>query len=214
MASFGEHLRFGLAVHLLLLVASGGLYFAGLVGGATLRTVGLLLPLTLLGAAFPDIDSTQSLTFRFFKRYVPIILGVFGANAVLRSGMAGTVLSDLAVVRADPEFVAGLVVASTGWAIWSCTRWLIPYLQPTHRGVTHRVSTGLVLSLCVAVGAIVHLGAAQDSRGVRTAAIAAVTFFGGFLSHLVADGRFDEYLRLLRPLAVWRDDEHTETNQE
>ena len=190
MTGSGAHLRYGFAVHMLLVAAVTLGYVGSLLPVQMLATTVAVLPLTLAGALFPDLDHHSALPYRYGKRFIPPTMALI---AIL---VGGRYRVPIAVALAgDPvprlgQFLSGAVVASLGWGTWVATAALFPVLRPPHRTITHRVPTGVVAALCV--GGIVSLlvgGHGPLLAAERVFVIAtSVAFLCGFVSHLAADG--------------------------
>jgi hypothetical protein len=165
-------------------------YVTSVVPVRLLATAAAVLPLTLAGALFPDLDHHSSLPYRYGRRFLPPILAVVALIVGVRYrvpiavALAGTSAPSLG------RFLSGAVVASLGWGTWVACTALFPVLRPSHRTVTHRVPTGVVTALCV--GGIVSLlvggqGPLLASEQVFVI-VTSVAFLVGFVSHLAADG--------------------------
>lgn len=185
MAGFEGHLRYGVGIHGLMIASAGIGYAGGVVGNGTLALVAAALPLTLGGALFPDLDHPSSLTYRYGKRYLPLLFAAVAFVVGLRH--RGAVAAAIAPRAAGTgAFLSGVVVASVAWGALTGTRWLLPRLRPPHRSVTHRLPTGFIAGLCV--GTLVALiTGGTVAAGFLVELISSGSFFAGFISHLIAD---------------------------
>jgi|AntRauMinimDraft_4_1070384.scaffolds.fasta_scaffold00723_7 membrane-bound metal-dependent hydrolase YbcI (DUF457 family) len=195
MAGFDGHLRYGVAVYGLMLAVAGLGYVGGVVVAGTLALVVAALPLTLAGALFPDLDHPSSLSYRYGKRYLPLLFAAVALVVGLRyrGAVAETVAPRAAGTGA---FLSGVVVASMAWAALTGTRWLLPRLRPPHRTVTHRLPAGLVAALCVGVFLALLTGEA-DPAGFDVELIGSGAFLAGFISHLAADDMLPAFRKRL-----------------
>ncbi|QLC35125.1 metal-dependent hydrolase (plasmid) [Halarchaeum sp. CBA1220] len=204
MSGFETHLRWGLATHAVLVAATASAYLLGACSLGPLALVCVSLPATLAGALFPDLDHQASIPHRYGADVCPVLVAAVALVVGLRYRPAIAATVTRATGRPG-AFLGGVVVASLAWSAWVGTRRLFPVLRPTHRTVTHRLSTGVVVALCV--GAVVSLLLGTDgSVGAPVRAVAlteSAAFLLGFLSHLGADGLHREYSERVRAL-VWR----------
>lgn len=189
MMDCGTHLRYGFGVHMLLIAAVTLGYVGGVLPLRALATTAAVLPLTLAGALFPDLDHHSALPYRYGKRFLPPTLSVFALLVGVRYRVPIAVALSGASAPSLGRFLSGAVVASFGWATWVASILLFPVLRPTHRTITHRVPTGVVAALCVGGIASLLLGgqgpilAAERVFVIGTSA----AFLIGFISHLAAD---------------------------
>ncbi|MFP4189159.1 MAG: metal-dependent hydrolase [Halobacteriales archaeon] len=209
MGSFEDHMRYGVASYVLAVVIGGGgvayLFSRGMVGvsDVVVAAVGgvAAFPFAVAGAGFPDIDHHAARPHRFFKKWVSVIAAVVGAYLLFVSGVAveaGTAAVDeVATASVVPEPVVGGGVAAVGGVAAAGTAYLaVTYLKPPHRGVTHSLSTGVVVAAGVGVGigyaasmvAPLVLSASPPMVGALAGGIAGGGFLVGFLSHLQCDG--------------------------
>lgn len=190
MTDCEAHLRYGFAVHMVLVAAVTLGYVGGLLSVRVLATTAAVLPLTLAGALFPDFDHHSALPYRYGKRFIPPGMAVIALFVGVRYRVPIAVaLAGEAAPRLG-RFLSGAVVASLGWGTWVATAALFPVLRPSHRTITHRIPTGVVAALCV--GGIVSLlvgGHGPLLAAERVFVIGtSVAFLFGFVSHLAADG--------------------------
>jgi phage shock protein PspC (stress-responsive transcriptional regulator) len=190
MGNYEEHVQYGHVAYVLLCIAVTG---ALLSGGVQLLEGALLLagmyPFVRLGAAFPDVDHHASHPHRMLKK-VMFVTGIVGTYLlVLTFGfepLLGVVTEFVPVERASAVTSVGiLVLALLGGVV---TQGAVTRFRPKHRGITHRIPTGLVVSVVIAG----VLGGTGTYFGVQYAvtvsAVFAGAFFIGFLSHLQCDG--------------------------
>jgi hypothetical protein len=175
----------------MLLVAAVTLgYIGSVVQMRMLATTAAILPLTLAGALFPDLDHHSALPYRYGKRLVPLILALVALFVGIRYRELIAVVLAEGSASSYGQFVSGAFVASLGWGTWIVSTALFPVLRPPHRTITHRVPTGVVAALCV--GGMVSLligGRGGLIPTERMFVIAtSVAFLLGFVSHLAADG--------------------------
>lgn len=190
MTDCKAHLRYGFGAHMLLVAAVTLGYIGSVVQMRMLATTAAILPLTLAGALFPDLDHHSALPYRYGKRLVPLILALVALFVGIRYRELIAVVLAEGSASSYGQFVSGAFVASLGWGTWIVSTALFPVLRPPHRTITHRVPTGVVAALCV--GGIVSLligGRGGLIPTERMFVIAtSVAFLLGFVSHLAADG--------------------------
>lgn len=195
MSGFEGHLKTGIIFYVLFLIVGtfGISTYATMQGGTLpLLPIGLLVvafPLGLIGAMFPDIDHHASKPFKMFKRLVTgvLIVGVLAGAYIFSNTLIAYVpasvapsVPDVAFVVAGAGLACGFIVLSTGP--------VLRIVQPKHRGTTHRMPTGILVSGVLA-GISVWLGSqvsAVPELFVGGAIFSA--FLVGFASHLYADG--------------------------
>lgn len=190
MTDYEAHLQYGFAVHMLLVAAVTLGYVTNLLSVQMLAMTVAVLPLTLAGSLFPDLDHHSALPYRYGKRFIPPAMALI----ILLVGVRYRVPIAVALAGEPAprlgQFLSGAVVASLGWGSWVATAALFPVLRPPHRTITHRVPTGVVAALCV--GGIVSLlvgGHGSLLTAERVFVIAtSLAFLFGFMSHLAADG--------------------------
>jgi hypothetical protein len=184
------HLRAGIAVHMLLVAGTTVGYVGGVVHLGAIATTAVLLPVTLAGALFPDLDHPSSLPYRYGRHVLPLLAAVVVAVVGVRYRVPIAVVLEGKTIDSLGSFLSGIIVASLGWGAWAVGYVLFPMVRPPHRTVMHRVPTGVVAALCV--GGVVSLligGHGTLGAGERVLIISSSgTFLLGVLSHLVADG--------------------------
>jgi hypothetical protein len=190
MPDLKKHLQYGLFSHFMMVTAISSLYLGGLVSTKILTTALLTIPFTLIGAVFPDIDHHRSSVCRWVERYVPAILGVIAAAVAIHYRLILLNVTGGRIFGVDSAFAARVGVGTTGWMTWVVTRRLLPQLRPSHRTVTHRISTGILLSVCVAAvfAAGLRVFGVTSVVGSALGCVAGKAFLTGFISHLLADG--------------------------
>jgi len=116
MTDCEAHLRAGFAVHVLLVASITVAYIVGVTHLGMIATTAAVLPLTLAGAAFPDLDYHSSLPYRYGRRVLPVVFGglvivvEFRYWQSIKLALVGSTGSGLG------GFVSGVVVASFGWS--------------------------------------------------------------------------------------------------
>ncbi|WP_435102520.1 hypothetical protein [Halarchaeum sp. P4] len=206
MSDFETHLRWGIATHSVLVAIVVTTYLVGVSPLGALALAMATLPITLAGALFPDLDHPSSIPHRYGAHGCPVLAGALALAISLRYQPA--VIETLGRVTGQPSaFLGGGLVASLAWATWLGTWRLFPILRPSHRTVTHRLSTGIVVALCIGASVSLLLGADGPIRtSVRAVSLAAsATFLLGFLSHLSADGLHHDYATRLHALVTSHD---------
>jgi hypothetical protein len=212
MGSFEEHMRYGVAAYALAVTLAGGvvgyLAYAGYLSGGSLALAAVAavagFPFAVAGAGFPDIDHHAAKPHRFLRKWVSVVAAVGAAYVLFASGVAadagGAAVSELTAASVVPEPVVGGGVSFLGGLAAGAAAYVgVAVIKPPHRGVTHTLTTGVVVAagVGVAVGyaAAVGTGAvlasppfAPSAAGVVAGGIAAAAFFVGFLSHLQCDG--------------------------
>lgn len=190
MTDCEAHLRYGFAAHMVLVAAVTLGYVGALLPVRVLAMTAAVLPLTLAGSLFPDVDHHSALPYRYGKRFIPPTMAVIALLVGVRYRVPIAVALAGETAPRLGRFVSGAVVASLGWGTWVATAALFRVLRPPHRTITHRVPTGIVAALCV--GGIVSLlvgGHGPLLAAERVFVIGtSVAFLFGFVSHLAADG--------------------------
>lgn len=189
MGGFETHMKYGVTAHV---VASAALI--GVVYTSPLPLIVALvavagLPVTLAGAAFPDIDHPSSKPNRLFRRILGVVgvfttayvYGLYGfmpAYAWFQTAGAEGAALPLTSVSVVVLSLCGGAAAHRGFEV----------VRPPHRGVTHRIPTGVVAALGVGVF-VWGLGAVSGAPlpGLLSSVIGSL-FLTGFLSHLACDG--------------------------
>lgn len=191
MGSFEDHVNYGVAAHLVVIATALGLVYTGVIPPVTAGAAIVLFPLTLLGAIFPDIDHKHAKPYRIFRKTASVIAGFGMAVLWYTYNDLLSVLVTRTPIETDVSVVAGMLIVVFSVLSGSLTWWLIDIVRPKHRGVTHRIPTGLLLS-----GAIVLLFDALFvtlfTEHLSFAIVAGGCFFFGFLSHLYCDGMLTE----------------------
>jgi hypothetical protein len=190
MGNYEEHVQYGHVAYILLCVALTGALISGgvkLLDGAILL-IGMY-PFVRLGAAFPDVDHHASHPHRMLKK-VMFVTGLvatyllvltFGFEALTGVVEAGVPTEGAYTIS---MLLVLIIALGGGWA----TQEAVSRFRPKHRGVTHRIPTGVVVSLAI-VAAIGGTGVYFAlPYAVTVSATFAGAFFIGFLSHLQCDG--------------------------
>ena len=197
MGDFEDHMRWAFGAHIVTVLGIG---VAISVYSLPLLFVGVAatgLPLTLIGGAFPDIDHHASKPNRIFKNALTVGAAVCSGYFAVTAG--GTLLSATGATYGVPT-TPSLAIGGTTTALvtGAAARKGFSVVRPRHRGVTHRVPTGTIVS--AAVGAVVTVALAGSPEPVKPAlfgGLSAILFFAGVLSHLACDGMLtslDTYL--------------------
>lgn len=186
------HLRAGVAVQLLLVAVVTVGYAGGVVRLGVVAMTALVFPVTVAGALFPDLDHHASLPYRYGRWVLPPLLGALVVVVGVRYWDAIAAALGGGQQPVPAGFLSGVLVASFGWATCIVGYAAFPVLRPPHRTITHRVSTGVVVAVCV--GGVVGLvigGRGLSTTGDQMAVVwASGAFLVGFLSHLAMDGPF------------------------
>lgn len=187
MGDFETHMRWAGGAHM---VAATVLLMTILLTELPLLLSALLIlgvPFTFAGASFPDIDHHASKPNRYFKLFLlgtgtliaAYLFGIYFFESIeeliLQYNMSGRPITTVTAVVFS-LLVGGLV------------SYLFDIIRPKHRGPTHRIPIGLVVTMIL----IVALSFSLASAGVTVPYIIGVGiggfFFSGFLSHLACDG--------------------------
>ena len=190
MGNFDDHMRYGVAVHVLVSV---GVFAVTVTTGLPVYMAlfaFVLLPFTLIGAMFPDIDHPSSKPNRFFRRLLFLVMTVVGAGVIGGVGffpIYDVVVENIGEAGVLPVTVSVITVLGIGVGLGSVTAF--KFMRPPHRGMTHRVPIGVLVSGVVAlvlVGGFSLMGV--GTIAVVSGGLAAALFFAGFMSHLLCDG--------------------------
>lgn len=186
MGSFEEHVRFGYLAVALFSVTSV-LYFPVIPYQPKYKlfvmcfAVGIIT--TFIGAIFPDIDHHASKPYR----------------VVRKSGfILATLISLLFLVRAFRIYQAYIRQIRIEYVVLLCVLCIfiivgvgllvvnaMDYVQPKHRGITHSLSTGIIISTFI-VFAGQYVYNFYNITSVTTALLG-WGFLLGFISHLYCD---------------------------
>jgi hypothetical protein len=209
MGSFEDHMRYGVAAYVVAVIAGGAgvgyLLYSGRAGVAEVAlAAGAAVagfPFAVAGAGFPDVDHHAAKPHRFFKKWISVITGVVGTYLLYASGVAveagASAMNEVATASVAPEPIVGGGIAAFGGVGAGVAAYIgVGVLKPPHRGVTHTLPAGLVVSILVGVGvgyaasvvAPVLLPSSPLVVGGLAAGVASTGFFVGFLSHLQCDG--------------------------
>ncbi|OAQ54189.1 hypothetical protein HTG_01250 [Natrinema mahii] len=190
MTDFERHLQHGISAHALLVAALGIPYLLGALREETLVVALAVVPITLVGSVAPDIDHPHARPYRLATRYVPPATAAVATCLTLKFGGAAITAVESISVGVDPLFVAGASVATVFWVGWWATSRLFPRLRPSHRTVTHRISAGMTVAVCLTTVVVLLLEGTGLPSGlvVRTSALCGGAFLVGFLTHLAGDG--------------------------
>lgn len=189
MGNFDEHMRYGVAIHVLVSLGFFGFALVSSLPVYLALFAFVLLPVTLAGAMFPDIDHPASKPNRFFRRLLFLLMTVVGAGVV--GGVGFFSVYELIVEQVGAEGALPLtlsVITTAGILVGFGSVGLFNRLRPPHRGMTHRVPIGAVVTAIL----VLVLAGGFSLVGLTTAlwlgAISGGMFFAGFLSHLLCDG--------------------------
>lgn len=187
---YEQHLRVGVTVQgfLVVFVGVGSLHTGSLT--LLIPTVGMALPVTLLGAVIPDLDEPQSHVYRWFRPFAAVCaaLYVFVFLYTARDSVIWRTQQHLQT--ATPGYLAG--VATTSTAVLTCIlvyRLLSRLVENLpHRGLFHQLPTGITAGVVLYPEFIALLAAIGAPSPSVIAAVFATAFVVGFVSHLGADG--------------------------
>lgn len=160
--------------HVAVGIAIGGLVAVAV--GQSPQSLVVALPVAVAASALPDVLDSNTQAGR---RYVGL-----SSKQITRD-------ANRAIKRGGVEAVLGTAVALVR-TLLAAVLDTISHLIP-HRGLTHWMLTCVCLSVMIGVGAMM----VQDS--VAVAALAALSFFGGYLTHLLADSMTIAGVKLLAP---------------
>lgn len=187
MGTFEEHVRYGVAVHLVL---STGTVAAAVLGAPLAVVAGVVIgaPVTIVGACVPDIDHHRSKPYRVLKRWSPSIAAgtvalVLGVNRALLIDLCA-----LVTIGVSPAFLAGALYATVVAGTYRGVARAIPVLRPVHRTVTHSPLVGIAIGGFLAAVATTVGVALSIPRALDVAMVVGACFVTGFGSHLVLDG--------------------------
>jgi len=151
--------------------------------------VGAALPITLVGAVVPDLDEPRSHVYRWFRPFVAACSALYVFVLLFSSHRTVSEVIGRQVRTKSPEYLAG--IATVCLALLICIgpyRLIARLLSKTpHRGLFHQLPTGLTVALVLYPESVLFLAALDAPRPPVVAAIFAVAFLVGFVSHLAAD---------------------------
>jgi hypothetical protein len=189
MGDFDEHMRYGAAGHVAASVVFFGVTLTGALPVYLSFFAFVLLPVTLAGAMFPDIDHPSSKPNRFFRRLLFVLMTVVGAGVV--GGLGFFDIYDVIIEQVGSEGALPLtlsVITTAGILVGFGTVGVFKQLRPPHRGMTHRVPIGVIMTtllMLVLAGCFSLIGL---STALWLGGISGGMFFTGFMSHLLCDG--------------------------
>lgn len=189
MGNYSDHVRYGHLAYAILCIALVG---AVLSGGLTLF-VGIPLavvayPFVRVGASFPDVDHHASHPHRRLRRAM-FIVGTITSFFVLYTQTLvplDVFVTGIAVDLPVETKVAVLIHLSS-LLIGVVMREAVSYFRPKHRGITHRIPTGLVIAGVIGGISWYLTTTIAVAMPVVISAVTAGAFFIGFLSHLRCD---------------------------
>lgn len=198
MGNFEDHMRWAAGSYVLGLLILGLIVTTVSLPLTVLGLAALSLPLTLAGGAFPDIDHHASKPYKAFRLFTTIAGVGGGAYAIFAFGepLSTTVAASAGLPQAA---VWGGFIIAGGISIGLISRFTLAIVQPRHRGPTHRVPIGLLVTAGIG-GAIGFLATSISLlTPLLIGGVAAGFFFMGFMSHLACDGMLtslDTYITL------------------
>lgn len=190
---YEQHLRIGVASHAVAVVLFG---VSSLFGPSVvlLGAAGVSLPVTLLGAAVPDLDEPNSKPYRYFRPTVAwLVTGV--AFIILHANLGYLVtFTDRLISSPLAGPLAGEAAVTFPLLLGLSTYVLIPEIlqKMDHRGLSHQLPTGVVVSIAIYGGGVTLFVAAGAPYPLVVTGVFAMSFFIGFCSHLYADGLLRE----------------------
>jgi len=187
MGSFEEHVRFGYLAAAIFSITSV-LYFPVIPYQSKYKlfvicfTGGLIT--TFIGAVFPDIDHHASKPYRFVRTSGFILATVISLLFLVRAFR----IYQAHIRQIRIEYVILLFVLSlfSIIGIGLIVINIMDYVQPKHRGITHSLSTGVIISTVI-VFAGQYIYNVYNITSVTTALLG-WGFLLGFISHLYCDG--------------------------
>lgn len=144
--------------------------------------------MSLIGSMFPDIDHHSSKPFKIFSKVITLLLvgGIIFSSYIFRNQILKYISNQSYLnLPAGLLFVVSIVLVSIFLIVF--TPRALRIIQPKHRGITHKMSTGIILSLILGISlywAGVNISWEPSILGVTTS----VSFLMGFISHMYADG--------------------------
>lgn len=189
MGNFDDHMRYGAFSYLLVLIAfmAVSFRFEVLVLGALAS--GLALPFTFLGAAFPDVDHHSSKPHRWLRQFVFVSVSlVAGYFFVFETRSNFVELAARVEAPLENEALALIGAVVSAFLVGGIGFLLIGVLRPKHRGITHTLRTGFVMSSLAGAGSWYAAFLVVPEFAFVLGGGAFVGFFFGFLSHLQCDG--------------------------
>lgn len=190
---YEQHIRIGVAAHAVVVVLLGiGSSFGPVV--VLLGAAGASLPITLVGAAVPDLDEPNSKPYRYFR---PAMTGLVAGCAfiVLHANLRYLVtLTERITPSPLAGPLAGELAVTCSLLLGATTYVLVPELlqRTEHRGICHQLPSGLVVSIVLYAVGVLLLAAARVPYPLLIPAVFSLSFFIGFCSHLYVDGLLRE----------------------
>ncbi len=147
--------------------------------------LGVALPLTFVGAGFPDIDHHSAKPHRYLRKGVFVVSS--GITAYLFLAEARSLNTPF--VDVSPILFTAVVGTVSSLVVGAVASYSVAFFRPRHRGVTHTFPAGA--SVALVVGAGVSTVVPEVAPGLDAVALggaAALGFVIGFGSHLQCDG--------------------------
>lgn len=181
MGNFQDHMRYGVGSY----VTVFGCLFA--------------LPFVIGGAAFPDIDHHASKPHKWLRSGVFVSTTLISAFLFVSEGSfySLTLAEGVKTASGAPlsDGALSLIIIGVGALIVGVVaEYAVGFFKPVHRGVTHTLTTGGLVSAILGGAVALGLTLVFPDVSLLLGAVAGMSFFIGFLSHLQCDGLFFRYL--------------------
>jgi len=189
MGDYEEHLHYGYSSYILyfasvaVTVATTPISF---LTGVLLSVIGF--PIVIIGAIFPDTDHHASKPHQMLKKLM-FFVGIIGSFYFFSVQSFLPIQELIAEINtplsAENQFYIAILLVSL--LIGLLSRQSVVWFRPKHRGITHRLPTGIVLSTSL-IGVFWYVSyTLQYSYSSVIGLLLGSAFFIGFLSHLHCD---------------------------
>ena len=189
MTNFKGHIKYGWYTHVITTIIILPItIYNNIPLELIISLIGISLPITLFGSILPDIDHPSSKTYRIF-RYILLCTTIIFLSIIIGQyqNEIQNILSQIITGTITTESIS-IIIACFSLIIGMTTIFLFEKIRPPHRGITHNISFGLIISIIFAL--IIWQSFTiiiSQNYNVISPIILSTYLFLGFCSHLYAD---------------------------
>lgn len=190
MANFDGHLQCGYNAHIITTLAIAPLSIYHIPIQLLIGLIGISLPVTMLYSILPDIDHPSSRTYNLFK-YFLFCSGTLVSVSLYFSVFQLAEIHDIPMLTDYKKIVVSTVISLSSLVTAVGFVRFFRKIRPPHRGVTHSLTFGILVSTMFAIlvfGLLTQLTTQEHTAIVS--GIILIYALAGFISHLIADGMF------------------------
>jgi len=187
VSGFKQHIEYGWFFHSITTIGVLSTTLIGVPIELILGLIGLSLPFTLFGSILPDIDHPASKPYRLF-RYV-LLFSIIVIISLLLSQNQHLIESIWKNISHDihPQLVP-ITISIISLSIAVITICLFEKYRPNHRGITHKLIFGLIITIIIGtIFYYIYSTLLYNEYTILSSIIISLYFFMGFCSHLYAD---------------------------